>query len=193
MMTQPSPVFVFFFLNATGLALAALAAIFFLRRNLWGRAGVATMIGAALSASLWRTAAGAFDIIFSIVHPGLRLAGVSTAVFVPLIIAEIARQRFVGSVREVENLLIKANDTDDWSPAWRARFVEEHRDAILSSSTAIQRDYIRRRRAPLSPLVYFAAIMLGEERQTIARYLAADREEPRRQLELAQNGMEGDT
>ncbi|MFI5397700.1 MAG: hypothetical protein ACHQ9S_19360 [Candidatus Binatia bacterium] len=186
------PLFPLFLLNVTSLLLVGGAVVFFLRRDLWGRAGTATLVAAALCTILWRTAGGAIVVVLATPRSGLRLALVSTALFVPLIATEFIRRYFLALVRTIEDLLIKANDTNEWSLSWRDDFVDEHRAAILSSSTAIQREYIRRRRAPVSPLAYFATIVLGEDRRTMVRYITADREEPWRQLELVRGRTEGE-
>lgn len=189
-MDHQALLFVLFLAGVSSTLLALSATIFFVHRHLWGRVFVAALLAVAAAVASVVSIRGVASAVSATTHPGLRLAFVSTAIFIPLIVTQMLRFLSLKWVHSIENLLIKANDTGEWSDAWRAHFVSEHRAVILANTTAIQREWLSLRRRPLGPLPWFAALFLGESRDTIARYLRADWEEPQRQLTHAREVLD---
>jgi len=178
---------------AVACALASVTAVlllfslvwFFIHRGQTPRAFVAALPLAAVIYAVVRMAPPLMAALTELPRPSLQLAGAATILFVPLILTQALRALFFRYVGAVENLLIKATDTDEWSDQWRAHFVARHREDILSRTTAIQRDWLRTKNASIGALPLFATVVLGEPRDLISRYIASDRIEPYRQLEMA--------
>lgn len=171
--------------TATAALLLLALTLFFAQRGRWMRSLVSAAPALLVLYGFVRVLPALTAAIVALPAPGLRLAAAATLVFVPLILTRVVSNAFFREVAAVENLLIAASDSDEWSDDWRERFVVEHCDAILSSTTAIQREWLRVRNAPLGLLPWFATLFLAESRATITAYLQAHRAEPQRQLGLA--------
>jgi hypothetical protein len=114
--------------------------------------------------------------------------------FVPIAAAVVIILIINNMARRVEDLLLKAADTGNWSSSWRSNFLARFGDRILVHSTSIQRRWLRQRRARSGWILpIFAAVFMHESIRSIRSYVAADREEPMRQLrELRNRARRGD-
>ena len=174
----------------SGLATSLVLCIFFVRRHLLGRALISgALAGYCLVGSI-NTVPLAWTVAAAVEGRTVPLRVIFGMMAFPLTVALLVGYAVIVRAVRVEDLLVRAEETDYWSAEWRTRYVAANRRRILEGGTTTQRRRLRQRRAWTGILPLFAFVFMGERWATVAWCLREERDEPYRQLEIARGRAE---